>query len=373
MRILLMCTTFGVGGITRHAMELGQWLRGRGHTVDFAGTEGPWGNRELEPGFQPLRTQDVSNLGGGISARIGAMADSVLTLRSWLKRHRVDLIHAHESAPALVARLASVGMGIPIVVTYHGSEPERIGQFARIANFSSDLIISVSRRCGDELRTIGGVPKHKVRVIGLGLKPMPTIDPARAAELRTAVLGGTGRFLVITIARITHQKGIDVLVEVARRVVAQRPDIHFALVGDGHQMEEALGWARRAGVQDHLHFVGRSDEPHAWLKAADLFLLTSRWEALPFTIAEAFQAGTPALTTDCGGCAELIDDTVGKVVPIGDVEALSAAILDLEADESRREAMSVAALQRSHEDRFDPAKVYATIEQTYQDLLKRSG
>ena len=53
--------------------------------------------------------------------------------------------------------------------------------------------------------------------------------------------------------------------------------------------QEAIGWAREAGVQDHLHFVGRSDEPHAWLKAGDLFLLTSRWEALPFTIAEAFR------------------------------------------------------------------------------------
>ena len=156
-------------------------------------------------------------------------------------------------------------------------------------------------------------------------------------------------------------------------VVAQRPDIHFALVGDGPQTQEAIGWAREAGVQDHLHFVGRSDEPHAWLKAGDLFLLTSRWEALPFTIAEAFQAGAPALTTDCGGCAELIDDTVGKVVPIGDIEAISAAVVDLAANEPRLKAMSAAALRRSHDERFNPAVVHATIEQTYRDLLSRKG
>ena len=213
--------------------ELGQWLRERGHSVDFAGTEGPWGNCELGPGFLPLRTQDVSDLGGGIAPRIVALVGSVITLRRWLKRNPVDLIHAHELAPALVARLASFGMGIPIAVTYHGSEPERVGQFARMAKFSADLIISVSRRCGEELRAIGGLPQAKIRVIGLGLKPMPEIDTSRAAELRDSVLGEDGGFLVVTIARITHQKGIDVLVEVARRVVAQRPDIHFALVGDG--------------------------------------------------------------------------------------------------------------------------------------------
>ena len=162
---------------------------------------------ELEPGFLPLRTQDVSNLGGGIAARIVALAGSVLTLRRWLKRNPVDLIHAHESAPALVARLASFGMEISIAVTYHGSEPERVGQFAKIAKFSADLIISVSRRCGEELRAIGGVPQAKIRVIGLGLKPMPEIDASRFAELRASVLGEGGGFLVVTIARIHTSEG----------------------------------------------------------------------------------------------------------------------------------------------------------------------
>ncbi len=370
LRILQMCTTFGVGGITRHAVELGAWLRQRGHQVSFAGTPGPWGNPGIEPAFLPLATQDASGLGGSMANRLASVAGSATGLRAWLKRNPVDLIHTHESAPALVARLATAGLDIPIIVTYHGSEPERVRQFASIARFSADQIISVSQRCGREL-VAGKLPTDRLAVVGLGLKPQPRVAARRIAALRRQLLGPDGRILVATVARVTEQKGVDVLVEVVKAVTAQRPDIHFVLVGDGPQTELAKGWARDAGVAANLHFVGRSEEPELYLQAADLFLLTSRWEALPFTIVEAFQAGTPAVATDCGGVAELIDDSVGRVVPIGDVEAISAAVLQIAGDDALRLSMSAAATVRSLEDRFSPAHVHQRIEQVYRDLLAR--
>ena len=369
LSILLMCTTFGVGGITRHALELGAWLRAQGHAVAYAGTGGPWLNTDLDPAFLELPTQDASGLGGNLASRLANVGAGARKLRAWLKRNPVDLIHAHESAPAMFARLASLGMNIPIAVTYHGSEPERVRQFGQIARRSADLVISVSRRCGDELETIGGVPAGQLQVIGLGVKPQPKVDAARVAEARRALLGPTGLFLAVTVARVTEQKGIDILVEVARRVTAQRPDIHFALVGDGPQTDEARAWAAEAGVSANLHFVGRSEEPELYLQAADLFLLTSRWEALPFTIAEAFQAGLPAVATDCGGVAELIDAEVGRVVPIGDAEAIAAAVLEIAGDEALRRSMAAAAAARSLEDRFSPAHVHRRLEQTYRSLL----
>ncbi len=369
LSILLMCTTFGVGGITRHALELGTWLRAQGHTVFYAGTGGPWLNADLEPGFLELPTQDASGLGGNLTSRLASVGAGARKLRAWLKRNRVDVIHAHESAPAMFARLASLGMNIPVVATYHGSEPERVRQFGQIARRSADLVVSVSRRCGDELEIIGGVPAGKLQVIGLGVKPQPKVAAARVTALRRELLGPTGKFLAVTVARVTEQKGIDILVQVVRQVIARRPDIHFALVGDGPQTDEAKGWAAEAGVTANLHFVGRSEEPELYLQAADLFLLTSRWEALPFTIVEAFQSGLPAVATDCGGVAELIDATVGGVVPIGDVDAIAAAVLEIAGDDALRRSMAAAAAARSLEDRFSPAHVHRRIEQAYRALI----
>ena len=168
---------------------------------------------------------------------------------------------------------------------------------------------------------------------------------------------------------MAHQKGIDVLVEVVRRVKACRGDIRFVVVGDGPLRERAREWARRAGVETLLQFVGISDEPYLYLKAADIFLLTSRWEGLPITIAEAFQAGLPVVATDAGGVRELVAPAVGRVVPIGDADALSASVLEICGDKQLRRHMSEAAIKVSREDRFSIPHVHRIFERTYADML----
>jgi len=144
-------------------------------------------------------------------------------------------------------------------------------------------------------------------------------------------------------------------------------------VGDGAGQAEAEGWAAAAGISDKLHFVGRSEEPHLYLRAADMFLLTSRWEALPFTIAEAFQTGTPAVATDCGGVAELIDASVGRVVPIGDVETIAQAVVEIADDDAGRKLMAANALARSREDRFSPEHVHLQLEAVYREVAALNG
>ncbi len=293
LRILQLNTTYGVGGITRHVLDLSRWLRDHGQTVFFGGTPGPWLSPETEPDFLVLDARKVSGAAGqGLASRLSYALASARKLRRWLKRRPVDLIHAHETAPALIARLASLGLGVPIALTYHGSEPERLGQYSAIARFAADLVISVSHRSGRDLVDRGGLPRERLRVIGLGVRPPPSMEPDRIAATRAALIGTEGRFLVATIARICEEKGIDVLIEVVRRVVAERRDVYFVLVGDGPDQAKAEGWAAAAGVSNWLRFAGRSEEPHLYLAAADLFLLTSRREALPFTIVEAFQTGT---------------------------------------------------------------------------------
>jgi glycosyltransferase involved in cell wall biosynthesis len=372
LRILEMCTIFGVGGIARHVLELSAWMKAQGHQVDFAGSPGAWLNPGLQPGFVELTTQDVSGDGDthDILSRVTHVFRSARALRAWLKKNPVDVIHAHESAPALVARVATLGMNIPIAVTYHGSHIGRVPQFGAIARFSTDLTLTVSHRSARDLASLGKVPTERLKVIGLGVKPPPAIDAARVAALRSQLLGPDGELLVVMIARLSEQKGIDVFIQAARAVVAQRPDIRFAVVGDGPQEAEALAWAEAAGVAGHVTFVGRSEEPHLYLAAADIFLLTSRWEALPFTIAEAFQNGVPAIATDCGGVAELIDDTVGRVLPVGDAPAIASAILEVAGDDALRARMAAAAKARSREDRFSPDHIHRQIEQTYRDLAK---
>ena len=369
LHVLEMQTQFGVGGITRHVLALRDWMRGQGHRVTLGGTPAAWAGPETEPDFLDLPTKYVSGEGGSLPVRLFSAAKSAWLLRRWLKRNRVDLIHAHESAPALVANLARRGLNIPLAVTYHGSEPARIAPFGGIAA-KADLVITPSHRSAEDLARIGGVPEAKLKVLGLGVAPPPPDTEAEVADLRRALLGD-GERLVITVARLEHQKGIDILIEAVARMIKDHPGFRFVVAGDGVDEAALKALAREKGVEKHLRFLGRVNRPHLYLRAADLFLLTSRWEALPFTIVEAFQAGIPAVATACSGVVELIDDEVGAVVPIGDVEAIAAAVTRILRDDDLRAAMSKAALAKSKLDRFDPDWVHRQFEKTYFALAGR--
>ncbi len=369
LRVLEMGTQFGMGGITRHILGLSEWLRVHGHKVTLAGTADVWAGPETEPEFLNLPTRLVAGDGGGIANRLRHTAAAAWHLRRWLAKNRVDLIHCHESAPALVANIARMAQGIPLAITYHGSEPERIAAFGRIAA-KCDLVITPSHRSAEDLATIGSVPREKLKVIGLGVSPPLEDSAADIARLRAKLLGD-GERVIVTLARLLHQKGIDILIDCVTQMKQTHPGYRFVVAGDGPDEAKLRALALDRGLGENLNFIGRTDQPIRHLRAADLFLLTSRWEALPFTIAEAFQAGTPAVATACSGVVELIDDKVGAVVPIGDVDAICAAVADVLSNEDRRAQLAANALERSREDRFDPDWVHRQFEKTYFELAGR--
>ena len=370
MRILQICSNFAAGGIQRHALDLGEWLRLRGHHVSFAGTPGKWMNEATDKDFFALDLFRVTEGGGrNVIMRFVHAIFSAVSLRRELKRRQVELVHAHDTAPALVARLATLGLGIPIILTYHGSEPERVGEFGRVGRMTAARIITPSYRTADELRQYANVPNNKLSVIGLGIKPAAEIESKIIQQRRAELLGDNGAILVVTIARLAPQKAIDVLINVVGRVMAQRQDIRFVVVGDGPLEDDVRKWAVEAEVDSCLKFVGRSDKPYEYLKAGDLFMLTSNWEALPITIVEAFRAGLPVIATDTGGVKELVDPSVGRVAQIADAEALAASVLEISADENLRHELSANALKRSKEDRFSPAHIHQIFERTYASVL----
>lgn len=371
MRILQICTQFGVGGIARHVIDLSHWLRDAGHTVHFAGEPGALLDASKDNQFHALPLAAVSALGGSVPARVLNLLRCVPRLRRLIRAHPVDVIHCHESAPALVTSLAAIGTGIPVVVTYHGSEPERIRSFGRISRLGADVVVTPSHLCAGQLHEIGGVPADRLRVVGLGVKPAPETDAEEVAALRRELLGADGELLVLSLSRASYQKGLDILIEVAKEVAKQRDDIRFVVAGDGPLLKELRAAARANGVDGYLSFIGATHRPYLYLHAADIYLLTSRWEALPISIVEAFRAGVPVIATDTGGVSELVDADVGAVVPIGDVAACASEILRLADDPALRATMAAAALERSREDRFTPDFIHRQFEQLYRDLAAK--
>lgn len=372
MRLLQMCTHFEGGGISRHAIDLSNGLRAGGHYVAIAGTRGKWMSEEIDSDFFYVDLHHVGDGGGSLPRRLLAAARAAMVLRRALKAQRIELVHAHESAPALVAGIATIGLGIPVYVTFHGAEPERIAQFGKIARMSADRILTPSHNSARDLREIGGVSADRLQVMGLGVQRKPDPNPKDVAAIRQELLGNGGRLLIVTIARLVHQKGIDLLVEAARRSIAREPGLRFVVVGDGPQRAEATIWTAEAGITEKLAFVGHSDEVQAYLAASDIFFLPSRWESLPISIVEAFQRGLPVVAADTAGVEELVDESVGRLFQVGDLDAMVEALAEIAEDDALRARLSAAALSRSREDRFSPAHVHARFERLYREALGAS-
>ncbi|MFQ5622997.1 MAG: glycosyltransferase family 4 protein [Paracoccaceae bacterium] len=368
MRIVEICTNFRVGGIQRHAVELAGWLRTRGHHVRLAGEPGDYADAASEPEIVALPLNSVAMSDRSIAVRVYHALRCAVRLRKVLKSGGIDLVHAHETAPALIARLATAGLGIPVAFSFHGAEQARLDSVARIARHCSDLAISPSRATLQMLID-RGVPASRARVVGLGVGPhLPGTD-ADVAALRSELMAGRPGILVLSLSRLDRQKGIDIMIEVARRVMRVRQDVVFAVAGHGPQADEVETWVANAGVGENFRFLGRVDNVATHLAAADIFLLTSRWEALPISIVEAFRAGLPVIATDCGGVRELVSPEVGRLCDVGDVEALSGGVLELAGDEGLRNDLGAQALALSGQARFSPDHVNRQFEEIYAELV----
>lgn len=174
--------------------------------------------------------------------------------------------------------------------------------------------------------------------------------------------------MIFSASRLSPQKGIDVMIDVAVRVIAKHPNAYFVVAGDGILANQVSDWATQAGVSENFIFTGRVDNVDEHLQASDIFLLTSRWEAFPISIVEALRAGRPVVATRCGGVEELVDEEVGSLCEVGDAKALSDAICALIDSPSQRAACGVRAKHRSQNTRFDPESVHADIEKEYAFL-----
>jgi glycosyltransferase involved in cell wall biosynthesis len=168
--------------------------------------------------------------------------------------------------------------------------------------------------------------------------------------------GPPGRPLrLVTVARLSREKGLADLLAAVGSLVADGRPVTLTVAGSGPDEERLVALATELGLSDRVRFAGFV--PHgpalvALLDAADVFVLPSRSEGLPHSLAEAMARGLPVVATAVGGIPELLGDGSGVVVTPGDPAALARAIAALHADPPRRAALSASSLARVR--RFEP-------------------
>jgi glycosyltransferase involved in cell wall biosynthesis len=278
-----------------------------------------------------------------------------------------DVLHAHGHQAGLLATLVTIATRTPVVVSLHNDVARASGARRLVSRCVQSF---VARRAelvtGASSDLVDAARRHGARQVRLAPVPSPrvpellarhTLDAgerrAQAAELlrENGIDAPPDSPLVLTIARIAPQKDLWTLVAAATLDHAGRGSAGssspvWVVVGGGDEpLRDALV-QRAAALGAPVHFVGPQPDPDRWLRAAEVFALSSRWEARALVVQEAMAAGAPVVGTDAGGLPDLLAGA-GVLVPLGDPEALARAVYSVLDDRLLRDRLSAKGRERA--------------------------
>lgn len=260
------------------------------------------------------------------------------------------LIHAHGLKAALAATLAYPH--VPLVMTLH-TYPEGWWQrqVARWVARRCRAVVAVSRSLATWAVMGGIVPAAvpgqtaQVHVLVPPLHRRPPLPRRRARrELGLPDVGP----VVGTVARLSREKGIDVLLRAVALVHRHGFPLTCLVIGAGPEEPALRHLARRLGIDPWVRWAGRREGAARWLRAVDVYVQPSRREAYGLAVAEAMAAARPIVASRTGGLEELIRDGVdGRLVPPGDPPALARVLTGLLRDDGARHRLGRAAAARA--------------------------
>jgi glycosyltransferase involved in cell wall biosynthesis len=291
-------------------------------------------------------------------------------LAAYLRRERVDVLHAHMFGSnvwgTVIGRLARV----PVVVahehtwSFEGQPLRRMLDRELIGRFA-DAFIAVSRDDRRKMIEIERVPAARVRFVPNGIASRA---PSPGADLRAELGLGPGP-LIGAVGTLRAQKAYEVLIRAVAVLRSRNPDLRLVIAGGGPEREPLERLIGELGLADVVKLLGRRLDVPDLLAGLDVAVCSSAFEGSPLSVMEYMEAGLPIVATRVGGVPDLIDDGVhGLLVEPGDPQALALAIEELLRDRERAREMGARARERRRRE-FDLDVMVANFEALYLELL----
>ncbi|MFT3906447.1 MAG: glycosyltransferase [Steroidobacteraceae bacterium] len=271
--------------------------------------------------------------GAGIAEHLDARVRVVEVPARWFTRRRIqrvldewrpDVVHAHlRRATRLLAACRTPAARLSTLhLKINGP------QFLQM-----DGLVCISPW---QLETIPAAFTGLARLIRNSLVPHPRQGEERIALLRTEMGATPQTFLIGGVGRLAHSKGWDVLVRAFAR--AQLPDARLVLIGEGRERPRLQRLAAGQAVQ----LLGFRPNAKDYYQAFDVFVCPSRSEPMGRVIMEALDAGVPVIASDAKGPKQILAEYPGELVPIGDVDALSAALRRAQAQRRSQQLVDMS-------------------------------
>lgn len=321
-KVLFVITKDDVGGAQKYVQELAKSLDSEKFQARIL-TGGTGGVKFLSNSIRPhfLFINDLL-----------ALFELVFVFR----KEKPDTVHLNSSKAGVVGAIAAKIAGVPkVIFTAHGwvfNPDNKLGWLRRqlyirlhkIAARFQDKIISVSEYDSQLAIWHHVAQKEKLATVYNGIEPVSFIGKNDARRMLKKITGAKideKSVWVGSVGRLVVEKDYETFLEAAALV----PGINFFIIGEGYEFSKLNAKIKKLGLENRCFITGKLAPAAPYLKAFDIFLLTSIKEGLPYTMLEAMAAEIPIIVTRVGGMKEIIENR-GLVMPPREPEEIARAI-----------------------------------------------
>ena len=266
------------------------------------------------------------------------------------------LLHAHEAHAAQAAYAASL-LGRQYLITRRLTKPVRSNSYSSAVYRKAQTVVALTEVVEKSLRD--RFPEISIVRIPDAWNPeYPDPDGVRKIKEKFS-----DKFIVGHAAAMDGpEKGHSILLQAARALQQDAPDIQFVLLGSGRLEEK---FHQQAEGLTNVSFAGWVEDPITWIAAFDLFAFPSLVEPLGSTLLDVLRAGVPIVASRVDGIPEVITEGCGVLVPPGDAGALAEQLLRLYRLEELRRRLSERGVERAKE--YSPELIAKEHIRLYQD------
>ncbi len=305
--------------------------------------------------------------------------DLRVILRLWelMRERQISIVHAFLYHTCILGRLLGWSAMVPVVLCSQRSTDDWRSWFhVALDRWTQYFVTRYVANCDAVARRLLAVERiapAKIHVIRTGIQPLKQAGPACAADLRKKWNIPANARVLGTVANLRPAKGHRILIEAAKKVLAEFPDTVFVWVGDGDLRQELSREISRQGLDKNFRLVGFAQDTQPYYAMFDIFVLPSLWEGLPLAFMEAMSLGLPIVVTKAGGVPEIATDSQDcLLVEPNDADALAAALTDLLRSPEKSERLGMQAKARfAHENSLDAC--VRQIQDLYSSCLREKS
>lgn len=320
--IAVLISYSGDGGVERMINHLVQGFIEAGRRVDVLALKQRGGHFRMLPGGARV-----------VSIRPGHSALAVPAIARYLReaRPRVLLAAKDRAGRAAIRARALAGSDARVVVRIGNNLSASLAHRAPLQRWLrlrpirrlyplADAIVAVSAGVADDVVATSGIDPERVHIVANPVVT-PEVDRLAGAAPEHPWVGAD-RPLIVAVGRLTRQKDFPTLLHAFAKLREAR-DARLLIMGEGEDRGVLEALVARLGLGDCVDLAGFYANPYPVMAAADLFVLSSRWEGSPNALTEALYLGVPSVATDCpSGPSDILPDE--RLAPVGDAGALAA-------------------------------------------------